>query len=74
MYFREPAAPAATVDPAAEGATAEVAADGTGSAPHATSLGMRAAVVATAVLAVALGVGAVEYGQLLESTIERLLA
>jgi multicomponent Na+:H+ antiporter subunit D len=38
------------------------------------STGMRATVLAAAVLAVVLGVAAFEYGQLLEPTIERLLA
>jgi multicomponent Na+:H+ antiporter subunit D len=38
------------------------------------SIGMRATVVAAAVLAVLLGVAAFEYGQLLEPTIDRLLA
>jgi multicomponent Na+:H+ antiporter subunit D len=72
MYFRDPAA--TTVEPTSGEGTAEVAADGTGHRTRATSVGMRATVVATAVLAVVLGVGAVEYGTLLEPTIERLLS
>ncbi|QLH79306.1 monovalent cation/H+ antiporter subunit D family protein [Halosimplex rubrum] len=83
MYFREAPEPAASVESAdAEtDATTAVVTDGNGptddetaaSAPR-VSLGMRATVVGAAVLAIVLGVAAVQYGQLLEPTIERLLS
>jgi len=72
MYFREPADDAAAVETTEAATAAGVAADGNGVAS--VSLGMRATVVAAAAVAVLLGVGAFEYGQLLEPTIERLLA
>jgi multicomponent Na+:H+ antiporter subunit D len=73
MYFREPVGRA---DPDASGAGAGTApavrADGTGTPT--VSLGMRLTVLGAAVLVVLLGAAAFEYGQLLEPTIERLLA
>jgi len=78
MFFREPTAPAGDLEGPERAVTDEVAADGTGPEsvpdPGAVSMGMRATVVAAAVLAVVLGLAAFEYGQLLEPTIERLLA
>jgi multicomponent Na+:H+ antiporter subunit D len=76
MYFRDPAGTAPDVERVDAGTAAGVAADGTGPGvgPSAASTGMRATVLVAAVLAVVLGVGAFEYGQLLEPTIERLLA
>jgi multicomponent Na+:H+ antiporter subunit D len=72
MFFREPVdvstsgtATAATPVPDGEGSDAGV--------PPISS-GMRATVLLAAVLAVVLGVAAFEYGQLLEPTIDRLLA
>ncbi|WP_049972379.1 monovalent cation/H+ antiporter subunit D family protein [Haladaptatus cibarius] len=76
MYFREPAKPSEAVETAETETAASVVADGHGTdaelAP--VSTGMRATVLAAAVLAIVLGLGAFEYGQLLEPTIERLLA
>jgi len=73
MYFRD-----ATATPAsAEATDAEpVVADGLGTDTEElpVSLGMRATVLLAAVLALLLGVAAFEYGQLLEPTLERLLA
>jgi len=72
IYFREPAADSMTVETADTPAASGIATDGTGLVP--VTVGMRATVVAAAILAIGLGVGAFEYGQLLEPTIERLLA
>ncbi|SIR84249.1 multisubunit sodium/proton antiporter, MrpD subunit [Haladaptatus litoreus] len=76
MYFREPAKPSEAVETAETEMAASVVADGHGTdaelAP--VSTGMRATILAAAVLAIVLGLGAFEYGQLLEPTIERLLA
>jgi len=77
MYFREPPEWATDIDEAVDtdadtGGVADVATDGAG--PRAVSTGMRATVLAAAVLAVLLGLAAVEYGQLLEPTVERLLS
>jgi multicomponent Na+:H+ antiporter subunit D len=68
IYFREPAA-------IADGRP-EVATDGSGpeADPATVTAGMQALILLTAVLAVALGAAAFEYGQLLEPTIERLLS
>ncbi|WP_436932123.1 monovalent cation/H+ antiporter subunit D family protein [Halosimplex halobium] len=90
MYFREAPAADANVEPAGaeRGTRTAVATDGTGQPSDETgssptgdalagarvSLGMRATVVAAAVLAIVLGVAAFQYGQLLEPTIERLLS
>jgi multicomponent Na+:H+ antiporter subunit D len=77
MYFREadvvadPAEVGSGVDATTEEG-ADVATDGAGTRD--VSLGMSATVVAAAILAVALGAAAFEYGQLLEPTIERLLS
>jgi multicomponent Na+:H+ antiporter subunit D len=85
IYFRE--APPATVDgtstevDADSGQTPTVVTDGDGGGDRGrggraarVSAGMRATVLLAAVLAVLLGVAAFEYGQLLEPTMERLLA
>jgi multicomponent Na+:H+ antiporter subunit D len=72
MFFREPAG-----DAAGEGATPAptLVTDGEGaSEPPLVSAGMQATVLLAAVLAIVLGVAAFEYGQLLEPTIDRLLA
>jgi multicomponent Na+:H+ antiporter subunit D len=68
MFFREPASDAASDTP--------LVTDGEGPDAKApvVSLGMQLTVLLAAVLAVVLGVAAFEYGQLLEPTIERLLA
>jgi len=77
MYFREP--PDWTAD-TVEAADAEAEAGDPvdvvtdGAKPQGVSLGMRATVVTAAVLAVLLGLGAFEYGQLIEPTVERLLS
>jgi multicomponent Na+:H+ antiporter subunit D len=73
MFFREP------VDTAPSEGTASAQSllpDGEGidADPPRVSIGMRATVLLAAVLAVVLGIAAFEYGQLLEPTIERLLA
>jgi len=75
MYFREATTPAADTGPGDAEAAVGIATDGTGTQlePSTVSLGMRATVVVAAVLAVALGLAAFEYGQLLEPTVERLL-
>jgi multicomponent Na+:H+ antiporter subunit D len=72
MFFREPAD-----DTSGEGSppAAALVTDGEGeSGPALVSAGMQATVLVAAVLAIVLGVAAFEYGQLLEPTIERLLA
>ncbi|MFB6308959.1 MAG: monovalent cation/H+ antiporter subunit D family protein [Haloarculaceae archaeon] len=72
MFFREPDGAAA--GDGATDATLAADGDGTDAGPPAVSTGMRVTVLLAAVLAVALGVAAVEYGQFLEPTIERLLS
>ncbi|GAA0235574.1 monovalent cation/H+ antiporter subunit D family protein [Haladaptatus pallidirubidus] len=76
MYFREPAKPSSPVETAETESAASIVADGNGTdaelAP--VSMGMRATVLTAAVLAIALGLAAFGYGELLEPTIERLLA
>ncbi|WP_247008436.1 monovalent cation/H+ antiporter subunit D family protein [Halorientalis litorea] len=67
MYFRDPA-PAAASEASAE-AEAAVVTDG-----GRVSLGMYAAVVAAALLAVVLGLAVAQYGQLLEPTVQALLS
>ena len=69
MYFREPT-PAGAEDAEATAAAepAEVVTDG-----GRVSAGMYATVIVAAVLAVVLGLAAVEYGRLLQPTIEALL-
>jgi multicomponent Na+:H+ antiporter subunit D len=82
IYFRESTGSAAgadtDVDADSGSQTRTAVADGIGTEtitePSAVSTGMRATVLAAAVLAVVLGVSAFEYGQLLEPTIQRLLA
>jgi multicomponent Na+:H+ antiporter subunit D len=83
IYFREPAtvtAAEADTDANADGdsRTRAIVTDGVGteSAVRAArvSPGMQATVLLAALLAIVLGVVAFEYGQLLEPTIERLLA
>jgi multicomponent Na+:H+ antiporter subunit D len=78
MYFREPTGNAPNVESREAVQEADrdvdVVADGTGATPTTASLGMRVAVLAAAVVAVVLGVFAVEYGQLLEPTIQQLLS
>ena len=72
MFFRE-----STGDTSGEGSTpaATLVTDGEGeSGLPLVSAGMQATVLLAAVLAIVLGVAAFEYGQLLEPTIERLLA
>jgi multicomponent Na+:H+ antiporter subunit D len=78
MFFREP-----VEDPAGGASTASgtLVTDGEGPDgdgpepdPSRVSAGMQATVLLAAVLAVVLGIVAFEYGQLLEPTIERLLA
>jgi multicomponent Na+:H+ antiporter subunit D len=73
MFFRESRGASTGADSAGANALSP---DGEGpDADHApVSIGMRATVLVAAVLAVVLGVAAVEYGQLLEPTIEGLLA
>lgn len=68
MFFREPAADATSGTP--------LVTDGEGpdTEQPVVSLGMQLTVLLAAVLAVVLGVAAFEYGQLLEPTVERLLA
>ena len=75
MFFRE------AVDESTDGETAStdaLVADGEGTddepEPPLVSLGMRTTVLLAAVLAIVLGIAAFEYGQLLQPTIERLLA
>lgn len=70
MYFREPAGTTSNVETAESEVAVDVATDGTGTTP---TMGMWMTVVTTTVLAVVLSVAAVEYGQLLEPTIEHLL-
>jgi len=67
MYFRDPT-PAASSEATAE-AEAAVVPDG-----GRVSLGMYAAVVAAALLAVVLGLAVAQYGQLLEPTVQALLS
>jgi multicomponent Na+:H+ antiporter subunit D len=75
IYFREYDGPADADDTDGTGEiTSDVVADGGGFTPSTVSFGMRATVLLAAVAAVALGAVAVEYGQLLEPTIERLLS
>jgi multicomponent Na+:H+ antiporter subunit D len=78
MYFREPADSAPGVESREAVREADrdvdVVADGTGATPATASPGMRGVVLAAAVVAVVLGVVAVEYGQLLEPTIRQLLS
>jgi len=68
MFFRDAAEPSPTT---ADG----LSADGSGPAtdPTAVSLGMQVTVIVAVTLSVLLGVGAFEYGQLLQPTVERLL-
>jgi multicomponent Na+:H+ antiporter subunit D len=73
MYFREPA----DASTSAETANADaLVTDGIGAEEERlrVSTGMRATVLLAAVLAVVLGVAAFQYGQLLDPTIEQLLA
>ncbi|WP_380675220.1 monovalent cation/H+ antiporter subunit D family protein [Salinigranum sp. GCM10025319] len=81
MFFREaPPTPAeaSTADADGESPRQTVVTDGVGTEVAAraaqVSTGMRATVLVAALLAVLLGVAAFEYGQLLEPTIDRLLA
>lgn len=71
MYFREPRTAKPEGGPERD---PSVVADGTGNGSGTASLGMRATVLATAILAVALAFGAFEYSQFIEPTVERLLA
>ena len=73
MYFREAEEAATSVETTRSEAEAGVVTDGSG-APPAVSAGMRATVLAAAVLAVGLGAVAFEYGQLLQPTIDLLLS
>jgi multicomponent Na+:H+ antiporter subunit D len=79
MYFRDPTRSASTTgdDPETHagpdtGTETGVVADGVSRSD--VSRGMCATVVAAALLAVALGVGAFEYSQLIRPTVERLLS
>ncbi|MFC5368330.1 monovalent cation/H+ antiporter subunit D family protein [Salinirubrum litoreum] len=73
MFFREPATDTTTDTPlVTDGEGSE--AGGSDADPSVVSVGMQTTVLLAAVLAIVLGVAAFEYGQLLEPTIERLLA
>jgi multicomponent Na+:H+ antiporter subunit D len=73
MFFREPVADTQD-DATASDAPLVADGEGTDAEPPLVSAGMQVTVLLAAVLAVVLGVAAFEYGQILEPTIERLLA
>jgi multicomponent Na+:H+ antiporter subunit D len=73
MFFRDPAVDTAG-DATPTGAPLVTDGEGADAGPPRVSAGMRATVLLAAVLAVVLGVAAFEFGQVLEPTIERLLA
>jgi multicomponent Na+:H+ antiporter subunit D len=73
MFFREPVADTRD-DATASDAPLVTDGEGTDAEPPLVSAGMQVTVLLAAVLAVVLGVAAFEYGQILEPTIERLLA
>jgi multicomponent Na+:H+ antiporter subunit D len=73
MFFREPAE-AASGGGATNAAALVTDGEGVDTGSPLVSIGMQATVLLAAALAVVLGVAAFEYGQLLEPTIERLLA
>jgi multicomponent Na+:H+ antiporter subunit D len=82
MFFREPvedpaggaATPSGTLVTDGEGPDGDEPEAEADPDPSRVSTGMQATVLLAAVLAVVLGIVAFEYGQLLEPTIERLLA